>query len=95
MFPFSLFFMLLFLYTLLLCYFYNSLLLYIFLDFIYLTKQKQEQQQGEGKKQTPHWAGSLMLRAPSQDPGIMTWAEGRCLTDSHSGAITIFYKICF
>ena len=35
--------------------------------------------QREKEKQTPHWAGSPVL-APSQEPGIMTWDEGRWLT---------------
>ena len=38
------------------------------------------ERQREKEKQTPHWAESL-TQVPSQDPEIMTWAEGRCLTN--------------
>ena len=44
------------------------------------------EQQAEGEeKQTPHRAepdsGWGVGMAQSQDPGIMTWAKGRCLTN--------------
>ena len=42
-------------------------------------RERERHTEGE-EKQTPHWAGSLML-AQSQDPEIMTWAKGRYLTD--------------
>ena len=46
--------------------------------FIYLREKDREHKQGEGQreKQASHWAGP-----GSQDPGTMTWAEGRCLAD--------------
>ena len=61
------------------------LLLLLLQDFIYLREKRvseKEHEQGERQREKPTpseqgaWRG-----APSQDPGIMTWAEGRCLTD--------------
>ena len=57
----------------------------IFKDFIYLfdweKENKQEDLQAEGEREV----GSLLSRepdvAPSQDPGSMTGAEGRCLME--------------
>ena len=56
-------------------------------DFIYLTERERERErkQGEWQSEGEGETGSLLSREPdlaqSQDPGIMTWAKGRSLTD--------------
>ena len=53
-----------------------------FKDFSHWEKEnEQREEKTERVKQTPHWAGSQKYIAQSQDPRIMTWAEGRHLTD--------------
>ena len=49
--------------------------------FIYLIERKSlSQEEEQREKQTPCWAGAYH-GAWSQDPGFMTWAEGRRLTN--------------
>ena len=55
------------------CSFLERNFTYFLKDFIYLREREHEQGGGWGEKQTPHWAGSLMV-APSQDPEIMACA---------------------
>ena len=57
-----------------------------------MRENKLGKRQREREKQTP-WTGSPFWSSRSQDCGIMTWAEGRCLTNSHPGtpvSISIF-----
>ena len=59
-------------------------------DFIHLFEWKNERERAQAVGRgweggRSRWVGSLLSREPdvralSQDPGIMTWAEGRCLT---------------
>ena len=57
---------------------------FILKDFIYLFETESAQVGGGGaeeeEKQTPH-SGGAWCEAQSQDPGIMTWAKGRRLTN--------------
>ena len=56
----------------------------LFIYFHEREKNKHKQREGQREKQSPYWAGSLTwgsIPALSQDPRIMTRAEGRRLTD--------------
>ena len=44
-------------------------------------ERARAREQREREKQAPHRAGSLTLRAPSQNQEIMTSAKGRCLNN--------------
>ena len=71
-----------------------------FWDFIYLLEKRVSEQErgaqaGEGAEGEGE-EGSPLSRAHngsrSQDPGITTWAEGRCLTNwAPPGAPTVFF----
>ena len=61
------------------------ILFFLKIWFIYLTEWERGRQR-EKEKQAPHTKGRQMWgwspkQVPSQDPGITTWAEGRCLTN--------------
>ena len=60
---------------------------FVFKCFSYSFERKNEQRRGRDRRRSrlPAEQGARH-RAPSQDPEIMTWAEGRCFTDSHPGA---------
>ena len=60
-------------------------LMFLKILFIYLTEREPEspswgRREGRGRSRLPTEQGAG-CRAPSQDPGVMTWAKGRCLTD--------------
>ena len=70
----------------------DGILLYLYLFYYFLNLKEREHRstskgshrQKEREKQYLSWARSLMMmwcRSRSQDLRIMTWAEGRCLTD--------------
>ena len=67
-------------------------------DFIYLTereyKNKSKHKLGGGQER----AKQALRWAQSQDPSIMTWAEGRCLTDWAAQVpqltILLFWEYC-
>ena len=68
-------------------------LFYFLKDFIYVFEREQEPGGGaEGVGE----AGSLLRREPKeglhpQDPEIMTWAEGRCLTNPTTQVPFMYY----
>ena len=42
--------------------------------------RRRERGRSRGRSRPPHRQQGAWRLAPSQDPGIMTWAEGRCIT---------------
>ena len=58
---------------------------FFFEDFIYLFGREQREQrgntEGEANPPSPHWAGNLNVGLDPRNPGLMTRAEGRHLTD--------------
>lgn len=48
--------------------------------FVYLREREHYQGRGRGKSRLPTEQRALTTRGGSQDSGIMTWAESRCLT---------------
>ena len=50
------------------------------ISFIYLRERGREAGRGRRRNRLPTEQGTWS-RAPSQDPRIVTWTEGRCLTD--------------
>ena len=65
--------------------FYHLLFLF---KILFIWEREKEHKQGEGqRKREKQGAWS---RTRSQDPGIMTWAEGRCLTQ-WATQVLLFY----